>query len=392
MLRNLRDLPGSLTFSAVVAALVAVLVGYTGPLLIVVQAAENAGLDRGQLSSWIWALTVGSGVSALVMSLRYRQPLLAAWPVAGVALLATTLPQYNYAEAIGAYLVAAVGLIALGWSGFFGRVMDRVPRPVIAGMLAGVLVRFGLGVFRALADAQVLVGAMILTYLLLRRLNVRAPTIGTLGVGLVVAGLGGQLQFEHFAPALTVPVWQWPVFTFRSVLGLSLPLFMLANVSQNAPGLAVLRSFGYKTEPDGPILITGVVSLLTAPFGGSGLSLAAITAALCVSPEAHPDPDRRYAAGVAYGFWYILFGLFGATAVTLFAGMPRELIAAVAGLALTGALITALTNAMAEPKEREGALLAFLCTAADITLLGIGAPFWGLVLGVAANLLLQRRQ
>lgn len=390
MLRNLRDLPGSLTFSAVVAALVAVLVGYTGPLLIVVQAAENAGLDRSQLSSWIWAITVGSGVSALVMSLRYRQPLLAAWPAAGVALLATTLPQYSYAEAIGAYLVAAVALIALGWSGLFGRVIDRVPRSVIAGMLAGVLVRFGFGVFRALADAQVLVGAMIVTYLLLRRFNVRAPSIGTLGVGLVVAALGGQLELEHFAPALTIPVWHWPVFTPRAVLGLSLPLFVLANVSQNAPGLAVLRSFGYQTNPNGPILITGVISLLTAPFGGSGLALAAITAALCVSPEAHPDPDRRYVAGVAYGFWYILFGIFGATAVTLFAGLPRELIAAVAGLALTGALITALTNAMTEPKERDGALLAFLVTAADITLWGIGAPFWGLVIGVAANYLLRR--
>lgn len=392
MLRNLRDLPSSLAVSAIVAALVAVLVGYTGPLLIVVQAAENAGLDRAQLSSWIWAITVGSGVSALIMSLRYRQPLLAAWPAAGVALLATTLSQYSYAEAIGAYLVAAVGLIALGWSGLFGRVIDRVPRSVIAGMLAGVLVRFGLGVFRALADAQVLVGAMILTYLLLRRFNVRAPSIGTLGVGLAVAALGGQLQLEQFAPALTIPVWHWPVFTLRAVLGLSLPLFVLANVSQNAPGLAVLRSYGYQTNPNGPILITGIISLLTAPFGGSGLALAAITAALCVSPEAHPDPDRRYVAGVAYGLWYILFGSFGATAVTLFAGLPRELIAAVAGLALTGALITALTNAMAEPKEREGALLAFLCTAADITLLGIGAPFWGLVVGGAANLLLRSRK
>ncbi|RIK41019.1 MAG: hypothetical protein DCC55_13240 [Chloroflexi bacterium] len=391
MLRNLRDLPGSLTFSAMVAALVAVLVGYTGPLLIVVQAAENAGLDRGQLSSWIWAITVGSGVSALILSLRYRQPILVAWPAAGVALLATTLPQYSYAEAIGAYLVAAVGLIALGWSGLFGRVMDHVPRPVIAGMLAGVLVRFGLGIFQALADAQLLVGAMIVAYLVLRRLKVRAPSIGTLGVGLAVAALDGQLQLEHFAPALTIPVWQWPVFTPRAILGLSLPLFVLANVSQNAPGLAVLRSFGYQTNPNGPILVTGIMSLLTAPFGGSGLSLAAITAALCVSPEAHPDPDRRYVAGVAYGFWYILFGLFGATAVTLFASLPGELVAAVAGLALTGALMTALTNAMAEPKERDGALLAFLCTAADITILGIGAPFWGLVIGVAANYLLRRR-
>jgi benzoate membrane transport protein len=391
MLRNLRDLPRALTFSAVTAALVAVLVGYTGPLLIVVQAAENAGLSRSQLSSWISAITMGSGLCALVMSLFYRQPVLAAWPAAGVALLATTLSQYDYAEAIGAYLVAALALVVLGWSGLFGRVMEQVPRPVIAGMLAGVLVRFGLGVFRALPAAPLLVGGMVVTYLLLRRWQVRAPSIGTLAVGLVIAGLGGQLQLARFTPELTTPVLTWPTFSIQAVLGLAVPLFVLANVSQNAPGLAVLRSFGYQLNPNGPILITGVVSLLTAPFGGSGLALAAITAALCAGPEAHLDPDRRYAAGVAYGFWYILFGLFGATAVTLFAGLPSQLMAAVAGLALTAPLLTALTNAMAEPSERDGALLAFLVTAVDIPLLGIGAPFWGLVIGVAANWLLKRR-
>jgi benzoate membrane transport protein len=304
-------------------------------------------------------------------------------------LLATSLAQYTYPEAIGAFIIAALGLIALGWSGLFGRVIDHVPRPVIAGMLAGVLVRFGLGVFRALPTDPLLVGVMVVTYLVLRRYNVRAPSIGTLVAGLVVAAFTGQLHFANFTLALTTPVLTWPVFSLRALLGLGIPLFILANVSQNAPGLAVLRSYGYQLRPDGPILITGVLSLLTAPFGGSGLSLAAITAALCAGPEAHADPDRRYSAGVAYGFWYILFGLFGATAVSLFTGMPAPLVATVAGLALTGALITALTNAMFEPKARDGALFAFLVTAADITMLGIGAPFWGLVVGVAANWLLN---
>lgn len=209
-----------------------------------------------------------------------------------------------------------------------------------------------------------------------------------MAVGLLLAGLTSQLHFASISTQLTVPVLTWPHFTLRALLGLSLPLFVLANASQNAPGLAVLRSFGYQTDVDGTIKLTGVISLLTAPFGSHGLSLAAITAAICVSPEAQPDADRRYAAGVAYGFWYILFGAFGATAVTLFTGMPKELVATVAGLALTGALITALTNAMAEPSEREGALLAFLFTAADVSLLGIGAPFWGLLVGVATNYLL----
>lgn len=391
MIRNLRDLPRSLIFPAIVSPLVAVLVGYTGPLLIVVQAAENAGLNGAQLSSWVWAITIGSAVSAMIMSLWYRQPMLAAWPTAGAALLVSSLPQYNYSEAIGAYLIAALGLIVLGLSGLFGRLIDRVPKAVIAGMLAGVLLRFGINIFRSLNDARLLVGVMILTYLLLRRMQVQAPSIGTLAVGLVVAAVSGQLQFPDFSLQLTTPVLTWPQFSLRAFLGLSIPLFVLANVSQNAPGLAVLRSFGYQAPANGPIFITGLLSLLTSPFGGSGIALAAITAAICVSPDAHPDPDRRYAAGVAYGFWYILFGSFGATAVMLFTGLPKELIAAVAGLALTGALMTALSNAMAEPPEREAALLAFLLTAADVTLLGIGAPFWGLVIGVAASYLLRAK-
>ncbi len=388
MRRNLLDLPGSLTLSAVVSGLVAVLVGYAGPLLIVVQAAQNAHLDHAHLSSWIWAITIGSGVSALLLSLWYRQPILVAWPSAGAALLVSSLAQYSYPEAIGAYLIASLGLIALGFSGLFGRVMERVPKSIIAGMLAGVLLKFGTGLFKSLASAPLLVTLMIVTYLLLRRWRFRAPSIGTLVVGLLLAGLTGQFHFEHVSAQLTVPVLTWPVFSLRAILGLSLPLFILANASQNAPGLAVLRSFGYQTAVDGTIKLTGLVSLLTAPFGSHGLSLAAITAAICVSPEAQPDPDRRYSAGVAYGIWYILFGAFGATAVTLFTGLPKELVAAVAGLALMGALITALTNAMAEPSEREGALLAFLLTAADISLFGIGAPFWGLIVGMATNYLL----
>lgn len=391
MLRNLRDLPGSLTLSALVSGLVAVLVGYAGPLLIVVQAAENAGLDRAHLSSWIWAVTVGSGVSALLLSLWHRQPILVAWPTAGAALLVSSLAQYQYAEAIGAYLVTAVALVVLGFTGMFGRIMAHVPRSIIAGMLAGVLLKFGTGLFKSFATAPLLVAAMIITYLVLRRFKFRAPSIGTLLIGLAIAAASGQLHFAGFALQLTTPLLTWPQFSLRALLGLSLPLFILANASQNAPGLAVLRSFGYKTQVDGAIVLTGILSFITGLFGGSGLALAAITAAICVSPEAQPDPDRRYAAGVAYGFWYILFGSFGATAVALFTSLPTELVGAVAGLALTGAIITALTTAMAEPTEREGALLAFLFTAADITLLGIGAPFWGLLIGVATNYILTHQ-
>ncbi len=389
MLRNLRDLPRSLALSSVVAGLVAMLVGFSGPILIVVQAAEAAHLTREQSSSWLWAVTVGCGLTALLLSLWYRHPVLIAWPTASAALLVTSLPHYNFSDAIGAYLVANLAITLLGLSGLFGRVMALIPRSIIAGMLGGVLLKFGLNLFKSAGDAPWLVVVMVATYLLLRRLKFRAPSIGTLAMGLAFAALTGQLQLAGFRPELTIPQITWPTFSLGALLGLALPLFVLANASQNAPGIAVLRSFGYDTPADGPITLAGVISMLTAPFGSHGLALAAITAAICVSPDAHPDKDKRYSAGVAYGLWYMLFGSFAATAITLFAGFPKPLVAAVAGLALTGAIITALTNAMAEPSEREGALLAFLFTASEVAIFGIGAPFWGLLLGVGANYLLN---
>lgn len=391
MLRNILDLPRSLALSSVSAALVAVLVGYSGPLLLVVQAAQAANLSDAQMSSWVWGVTVGSGVGALLLSLWYRQPVLCAWPTASVALLVTSLPQYPFNQAIGAYIVCSIALILLGMSGLFGKLMEQVPLTVIAGMMGGVLLKFGTNIFKSLLEDPLTVVLMIVAYLLLKRFKFRAPSIATLFVGLAIAALSGHLQVNEIRPQLTIPQLTMPVFTWQAMLGLALPLFVLANASQNAPGIGVLRSFGYDAPVNGPIGFTGLISLLTAPIGSHGVALSAITAAICVSPDAHPDKDKRYSAGVAYGFWYILFGLFGATAVALFTGLPKPLVATLAGLSLTGAISTALTNAMSKPEERDAALLAFLLTAADIQIFGIGAPFWGLVAGVLAHWLLVGR-
>jgi benzoate membrane transport protein len=293
---------------------------------------------------------------------------------------------------VGAYLVAGLAATALGLSGGFGRVLALVPAPVVSGMLAGILVKFGLGLFKALGERTLLVGAMVLAFLLLRRFAFRAPTVGALLAGLAVAFARHEVHFGEVQLALAVPVWTWPAFSLGAILGLGLPLFVLAMVSQNAPGIAIVRAAGYDAPIDVPTTVTGILSLLTAPFGGHGINLAVLTAAIVTGPEAHPDPDRRYAAGVATGCWYLLTGLFGATAVGIFAGLPKDLIAAVAGLALLGATATALTGAMREPAEREGALIAFLVTAADLTFLGIGAPFWGLLLGALAQRALTWRR
>jgi benzoate membrane transport protein len=388
--RNLRDLPTVLTPSAWMAGLVAVLIAYTGPLVLVFQAARNAGLDQSHLASWIWALTIGSGLTTLLLCLWYRQPIVIAWSIAGSALLVSSLAHHTLPEAVGAYIVAGLAVTILGWSGLFRRMLAAVPEPVVLGMLAGVLLRFGIGLFSALPERPVLVIVMLIAFMALQGWAFRTPTVGALAAGLVVAAITGDLRLEGITPELAIPLWLWPQFTLQALLSLGLPLFVLAVASQNAPGIAVLKSAGYDPPVDGPIIVTGVGSVLTAPLAGHGLNLAALMGAICASPEVHPDLDRRYGAGVAAAIWFVVFGSFGATAAALFAGLPSALVAALAGLAMTPALRSSLAGAMVEPAERQAALFALLLTAADISILGIGAPFWGLVVGVLTSRLLQR--
>lgn len=391
--QNLRDLPAAMTLSAALSGLLVIVIGYSASLVIVFQAASAANLSPDQTSSWVLAITVGAGIASIVMSLWFRQPVTAAWSTPGVALLVTSLADshYLYSDVIGAYIIAALAITILGYSKLFGRVMSLVPQPIVLGMLAGILIRFGFGMFNAIPQSPIVVLPMILIFFVLRRVNFRAPAAIALLLGLILAGMSGTIHLEQLSLALATPVLTPPTFSFEALLGLALPLFALALTSQNAPGQAVLRAAGYNAPIDKSLMVTGIISLIGAPFGGHGVTLAAITAALVTGSEAHPDPDKRYSAGVAAGFWYIVTGIFGATIVSLFAGLPSELIAATAGLGLFAAIMSSLSGAMADVNGREGALAAFLCTAANFSLFGIGAPFWGLVVGVAVSWITTRK-
>lgn len=389
-LRNLRDLPGSITLSAILSGLVVVVIGYTSPLIIVLQAAEAGNLPPNIVSSWVWAIALGAGLTSLIMSLGFRLPMLGAWPTAGAALMVTALPQYNFAEIIGAYMLVGIALILIGWSGLFSRVMALVPRPVVMGMLGGVLFRFGIGVFSPLPKEPLLILVMVGSYFGFQRLGLRTPTIGALIVGVVVAALQGSIHLQDFTPMLATPTLTMPAFSVKTILGVSIPMFMVVLASQFAPGMAVLQSVGYQPPIDRALIICGIGSILLAPFGSHGLCMGAITAAIVALPEAHPDPAKRYTAGVANGVFYIIAALFGATAVALFAGLPPALIAAISGLALTPTLITAFSGSMSDDTGREGGMVALLCAAANFTWFGIGAAFWALLLGVGVHTLLTR--
>ena len=371
------------SFSAVVAGFIAVLVGITSSIAIVFQAAQALGATQAQTTSWVWALGVGMAVTSIGLSLRYRQPVLTAWSTPGAALLAAT-HGVSLPSATGGFIISALLITVAGASGLFERLMDRVPIAIAAALLAGVLTRFGLDAALATQGDAWLVGTMALAFVLGRRFWPRYAVPGVLAAGIAVAALGGRIALAGVQWGWARPEFVMPEFSLQAAIGLGLPLFIVTMASQNLPGVAAQRAAGV-TVPVSPVITsTGLVTLVLAPFGSFGLNLAAITAAICMGPEAHPDPKRRYIAPIAAGLFYLLVGLGGGAVVGLLAAFPHALVVAVAGLALLGTIAGALASALAVEKHRDAAALTFLVTLSGVSLAGIGAPFWGVVAGAVA--------
>lgn len=366
------------------AGFVAVLVGYTSSAVIVFQAASAAGTGPAEISSWLWALGVGMAATSIGLSLYYRAPVLTAWSTPGAALLVTALAGVPIAEATGAFLFSSLLITLCGIFGWFDTIMRRVPRALAGAMLAGVLLRFGMELFTSMQTQPALVAAMLLSYLGIRRFIPRYAIALTLLVGLLLAGLQGSIHFEAVSLQFARPIFTAPSFSATNLIGIGLPLFIVTMASQNIPGIAVLRANGYATPASPVIAATGITGLVLAPFGGFAFNLAAITAAICMSPDADPRPERRYLAAVWAGLFYLVTGILGATVAALFAAFPHELVAAVAGLALIGTIATSLAGALAAEHERDAALITFLTTASGVSLFGIGSAFWGLVIGLVA--------
>lgn len=380
------------SLATIVAGFVAMMTGYTSSLVLMFQAGQAAHLSPAQISSWIWSLSIGMGVTTIGLSLWYRAPTVIAWSTPGAALLIGSLPHVPYAEAIGAYLVCAVLLTAVGVTGWFDALTKRVPAGIAAALLAGILFEIGIEIFHAAQVQTPLVLTMFFAYLLLKRWVPRYAIVGTLVVGVAAAASLGLLDFSHFQVALARPVFTMPAFSVSAIVSIGIPLFVVAMASQNVPGIAVLRADGYNTPSSPLIATTGIASLLLAPFGSHGINLAAITAAICTGPHAHEDRTKRYMAAVWCGIFYLIAGIFGATIAALFAAFPQALVVSIAALALFGSIMSGLTNAMQNPHEREAALVTFMVTASGLTLLSIGAAFWGLVAGVITQVILTARR
>ena len=382
--------PSDLTHP-LVAGLVSVIVNYGGTFILVFQAAKVAGLSPELTASWVWSISIGVGVTGIVLSWTAREPIITAWSTPAAAFLITALATTPYAEAIGAYLLSAAAFVALGLSGYFEKAIRLIPPGIAAGLLAGILLQFGIGAFGGMSIDPVLAGLLIMAYLVLKRLTPRYAVVGILVLGLAFLLIEDRVDLSGLALQLAAPVFTMPAFSLNATLSVALPLFLITLTGQYMPGMLVLRNDGFKTSANPIVTVTGLGSLLMAPFGSHAFNIAAITAAICTGREAHEDPSRRWIAGIAAGVFYILVGVFGVTLAALFMAFPATFITTLAGLALLGAIGGSLAGAMADAQAREASLITFLAAAANISLLGIGGAFWGLVIGLVAHAVLNGR-
>ncbi|MFJ3086542.1 benzoate/H(+) symporter BenE family transporter [Streptomyces sp. NPDC086838] len=371
--------------SAVAAGLIAVLVGVTSSAALVFTAAKAAGADAREISSWMLALGVGLACTCAGLSLRHRAPVVTAWSTPGAALLTTGLTGVSMPQAVGAFIFSALLILVSGVTGWFARAMSRIPVPLAAALLAGVLLRFGMGLFSTMGGSFAVAFPMFVVYLLGRRLLPRYAVLLALAAGVVATLFTGGWHTGRVRLSLATPVFTAPEFDWKVLVSVGAPLFVVTMASQNLPGVAVLRASGYDV-PVSPLMTwTGAANAVLAPFGAFGLNLAAITAAICTGEEAHPDRDKRYLAAVWAGFFYLCVGLLGATVASLLTAMPHELVMAVAGVGLLATIESSLASALSDKESREAAVVTFLATASGVTLLGIGSAFWGLLAGLVTS-------
>mgnify|MGYP000862447387 FL=1 len=376
---------------AVIAGFVAVLVGYASSAAIIWQAATVAGATPAQTAGWMTMLGIGMGVSTLALSLWYRAPVLTAWSTPGAALLATSLSGSNLHEAVGIFMFASALIVICGATGLFARLMKIIPPGLAAAMLAGILLRFGLQAFGTLEGHFALCAAMTGAWLVSKAFAPRYAVVAALLAGVAVCLWQGEVNTGALHFAVAPPEFVAPAFNLASLLGVGLPFFLVTMASQNAPGVATLQASGYRV-PVSPLMVTtGLLALLLAPFGVFSICIAAITAAICQSPEAHPDSDKRWIAAALAGLFYLLAGVCGGSIGALMTALPTPWLQTLAGLALLGTIGASLHQALANERGRDAALITFLVTASGVTLLGVGSAFWGLIAGGISYALLARR-
>lgn len=387
----LKTLKNDWSISATVAGFLAVLISYSGPLIIFFQAAQRAHVSTDMMVSWIWGISIGAAVSGIYLSIKYKTPVITAWSAPGTALLVTLFPNVSLNEAVAAYITSAVVIFLIGVTGYFDKLLKWIPQDVAAGMMAGILFQFGIGLFTASDSMPFIVFSMLIVFLIAKRLMPRYTMIWVLAAGVLLSLILGKMNPVDVSFSLAIPQWISPEWTWNSTLNLAVPLILVSLTGQFLPGMAIMKLSGYDTPAKPIITVTSIASLAVACVGGITIVLASITAALCMGKDAHELKEKRYIAGIANGIFYILGGLFAGSIVMLFSLLPKELVAALAGLALLGAIATNISVAMRNDSQRDAALITFLATASGMHFLGLSSVFWGICIGVIAHFILTPR-
>ncbi len=392
MANVIHTLKDNWSLSATVAGFLAVLISYAGPLIIFFQAAQAAQVSEAIMASWIWGVSIGAAVSGIYLSIKYKTPIITAWSAPGTALLVTVFPSMSINEAIAAYIVSAIVIFLVGATGSFDKILRWIPNGIAAGMMAGILFQFGLELFVATNTMPFIVFSMLGCYLVAKRFSPRYTMIWVLLCGVILSVLLGKMNPVDIDLAITIPTVIWPEWTWNAVFNLAIPLILVSLTGQFLPGMAILNLNGYDTPAKPIVSITSLASLAVACVGGITIVLAAITAALCTGKDAHELKEKRYIAGVANGVFYLLGGLLAGSIVMIFSLLPKELVAALAGLALIGAISTNITIAMKDDSQRDAALITFLATASGMSFLGLSSVFWGILIGMIAYYVLSKKR
>lgn len=377
------------SLSHITAGFVAVLIGITSSIALIFQAATAAGANTAEISSWIFALTVGVGFTTIGLSLYYRIPILTAWSTPSAALLITSLSGVSMSAAIGAFIFASILTILSGITGFFEKTMTQIPRSLASAMLAGILLHFGMTIFTSMQHQFLLIFSMFIAFLIGKKLFPRFVILFVLLIGITLSYMQGLFHLEHVHLAFSPPTLTMPTFSFATLMGVGIPLFIVTMTSQNLPGVAIIHASGYRPPISTIMNWTGIANLILAPFGAFSINLAAITAGICLGKEADPDPTQRYKSAIFSGIFYLIVGLFGATIVALFTALPEAFIVALAGLALLNTINSSLKMTFEDETEREPALITLLVSASGLTLFGMGAAFWGLIAGIISLMILK---
>ncbi|WP_180134844.1 benzoate/H(+) symporter BenE family transporter [Acinetobacter sp. YH12070] len=377
---------------AAFAGFITFLVGISVSAVLVIQSAQLLGANTAEITSWFWALGLGIGLSGLILSWKFKYPVATSWSTAGLALILATANGYSMNAALGAFLVCGLLTAVLGFLGIFEKILRYIPQSLTSAMLAGVLLKFGIELFVSLQNEWAFVLGLLAAYVLSKRLLPRYSIVITVIIGIMLCPLLLGFQLPALNLELAQPVWVTPEFSISAILGLALPLFVINMASQYLPGLAMIKSYGYQPHVNQLIGWTGTAQTLLAPFGCFSVNIAAISAAISLDDQAHPDEKKRYIAGMTCGFFYILMGLFAATLVSFLTAFPLIFITALAGIALLGTIGHNIVIAFQEASEREAALLTFLFSASGIQFFGIGSAFWGLVFGLVVHAIFKYKR